>query len=225
MDVKLIQQSYEVYKESVAHSLYLKQADIKFTETAKKLWIGKDVARLPSVYFFNRYVKDLNITSNNLLTFGGLEDIEVKVLPRNNWVDKDFWKDQKDDVEDLSLSDLKCDFDFIMINQTFEHLIDIQAAIINIKRLLKSGGYFYANFPVINIPHGHPFNFFTGVSVQYIIYLCLKHNLNITRCGQWGNVDYINYIYRNLTWPDYTQINLDNDASRPCIGWVLAQKL
>jgi hypothetical protein len=67
--------------------------------------------------------------------------------------------------------------------------------------------------------------FFTGVAVQLVIYHCLQNNMNIINSGQWGNKEYIDYVYNHLTWPDYTKINLDNDIKRPCIGWVLAQKV
>jgi hypothetical protein len=225
MDLKLVQESYRVYQTSISHSVNFKKTDLKLTEAAKKLWSGKDVARLPAVYYFNKYVKELNLFPEKLLTFGGLNDIEVNVLPHKEWTDSDFWHNQKDDVEDLSLSELKAGFDMVLINQTFEHLTNIEAAICNIKNLLIKNGYFYANFPVINIPHGQPFNFFTGITLQYLIYLCLKHNLNIVRCGEWGNIEYVNYIYHNLAWPDYKQINIDNDPTRPCIAWILAQRI
>jgi SAM-dependent methyltransferase len=224
MDLELVKKSFNYYKDSLQHCKNFKFTDLKLTESAKEMWNGKDVARLPAVYFFNKYIKELQLFSKKLLTFGGLNDIEVKVLPHNEWVNSDYWQKQEDDVEDLSQSQLKTEFDFILINQTFEHLTNIEAAICNIKKLLVQGGYFYANFPVLNIPHGHPFNFFTGISTQYLIYLCLKYNLKIIRSGEWGNKDYINYIYSNLGWPDYKQINLDNDDTRPCIGWILAQK-
>lgn len=224
MNLNLVQQTHNLYQNNLSHCKDFKQSDLKMTEDAKKMWIGRDVARLPAVYFFNKYIKEINLYSNKLLTFGGINDIEVNLLPHKEWVDSDFWVDKRNDVEDLSLSPLDKNFDFIIINQTFEHLTSIESAISNIRDRLVSGGYVYANFPVLNIPHGHPFCFFTGIAVQYIIYLCLKYKFEIIRSGEWGNLSYIEHVYQTLTWPDYTQIGLDNDPARPCIGWVLAKK-
>jgi len=224
MNRDCILQSYQIYTNNLAHCSDFKQSYLKLSSNARETWIGKDVARLPALYYYTKYLKQYNLIAKKLLTFGGINDYESKLIPHKAWFDCDYWVDNKLDVEDLSNSNLDKDYDFCLINQTFEHLTDIGIAIKNINEHLVRGGYLYCNFPVLNIPHGEPFMFFTGVAVQLVIYHCLQNNMNIVNSGQWGNKNYIDYIYEHLTWPDYTQINLDNDIKRPCIGWVLAQK-
>jgi len=225
MNRDLAIQTYQMHLNNLEHCKNFKQEHLKLTTQTKQTWIGKDVARLPALYFYAKYVKQFSLQSKKLLTFGGINDYESKILPHKEWFDCDYWIDNKLDVEDLTNSNLDKDYDFCLINQTFEHLTDINKAIKNISNHLLPGGYLYCNFPVINIPHGEPFMFFTGVAVQLVIYNCLQNNFKVQISGQWGNKNYIDYIYEKLTWPDYTQIVLDNDIKRPCIGWVLAQKL
>jgi SAM-dependent methyltransferase len=225
MNLQLIHKSAEIHKQNLEHCSNFKQNDLKLSDGGKSFWIKRDVARLPATYYFNKYVKDYNLNSKKLLSFGGSDDVEAKILPINYWFNCDYWANHHYDVEDLSQSNLDIDFDFCLINQAFEHLTDIESAIKNIHNHLAKDGFLYCNFPVLNIPHAEPYLFFTGITVQYIIYLCLKHNFQIKISGQWGNQEYIEYIYKNLNWPDYTQINLDCDIKKPCIGWVLAQKI
>lgn len=225
MNLELVYKSYEIHNKNLTHCSNFKHDDLKMTEEAKKLWINHDVARLPSIYYFHKYIKEFKLEPKKLLSFGAKNDIEIKLLKHESWLDCDYWTNFRHDVEDLSAAQLDKDFDFCMINQTFEHLTNIESAIKNISDHLSKNGYLYCNFPVLNIPHAEPFLFFTGITVQYIIYLCIKNGFDIAMSGQWGNQEYIEYIYKHLTWPDYTKINLDVDIRKPCIGWVLAKKI
>jgi|GEM_PF-6856628 len=219
-----VQTVYNIHQQNLN---FCKEFDFNFVKnkiTDLNFWKNKDAARLPATFYFSQYVKQFNLTSKKLLSFGGLYDPECKMFPKDKWVDCDYWINDKHDIENLHDSNLDKDFDFCFANQIFEHLMEIEESIKNIKKHLITGGYFYSNFPVINIPHGEPFYFFTGITVQYIIYLLIKNNFKILVSGQWGNEDYIKHIYTYLSWPDYTQIKLNNDINRPCIGWVLAQK-
>lgn len=225
MDENLISKAYKTHTQNLKHCEEFRGSDLELSAEEKEFWGGKkDAARLPAVHFFKSYVKKFQLRAEKLLTFGGGNDPETKALPYTAWVDCDYWNNKTNDVEDLSKSSIDKDFDFCLINQTFEHLTNIEGAIKNVSEHLRPGGYMYANWPVLNIPHAQEHMFFTGITVQYIICMCLKYKLKIAVSGQWGSESYINYIYRNLAWPSYTEVNMDNDIKRPCIGWVLAQK-
>ena len=126
------------------------------------------------------------------------------------------------DVQELNLPEK--DYDFVILNQTFEHLVDISGAVKSVKDHLVTGGCFYANWPIINIRHMEPLHFFTGITQTYINYLLLYYGFEILECGTWGNRSYVNHIFEHQTWPDYTQIDVTNDLNVPCIGWILAKK-
>jgi SAM-dependent methyltransferase len=222
MNDTLIHKAHAISSSQMSKYKDFSSDSCKLTEAGEEFWTGKDVARLPAVYYFKEYIKKHGLAANKLLTFGGKDDIETKLIPHEKAVHCDYWIDKNHDVEDLQLEE--SDFDFCLINQAFEHLTDINISIKNIKDHLSVGGYLSANFPVVNIPHGFPYNFSTGVTTTYINYLCLQNNLEIIECGAWGNTDYINFIFRELTWPDYTQIDLRNNIDTPCIGWILAKK-
>ena len=185
---------------------------------------GMDCSRAIASLYFSNYQQKYNLKSEKLLSFSSENDIEAKILPIKEW--HNFMYDNNPDKFDIQGFDFEDkDYDFAFINQTFEHIVDPCSAIESLAKHLKSGGYIYGNWPVVNIRHMEPFHFFTGLTVSYINYLALYHDLEIIECGSWGNLNYLNQIFTNQTWPDYRQVsNLTNDCNCPCIGWGLYRK-
>jgi len=188
---------------------------------------GKDVPRAISYTHFREAVERYGIHPKKMLTFSAANDFEMQAIPHNKddaW-DNIVYEENPDahDVQSLNLPEK--DYDFTMLNQTFEHIVDPHAAIKNLYEHLRPGGYFYANWPIVNIRHAEPLHFFTGLTVTYINYLSLLVGFNILECGCWGNKHYIDFLFEHNSWPDYTQLpHLVNDMNCPCIGWILCQK-
>ena len=197
--------------------------DYKLTDSGKSSFLRKDVARMPAVLEFSKFNSKYSFHAKKLLSFSGRGDWECNMLSKDEWVDLSYDHDPiNNDVQVLNTPETG--FDFAILNQTFEHLVDPYSAIENIYKKLVSGGYFYANWPVLNIRHMEPLHFFTGLTVTYINYVLLKVGFEILECGTWGNQEYINYIFKHQAWPDFTEISLTNELNCPCIGWILARK-
>lgn len=196
-----------------------------YSESGLKYWKNKDVARYASVNYFNKYVKKYSLKSEKFLGFADAKnDIELSLLPHNIIISDDHNEGGRD-LEVLDDYNLDKDFDFCFLNQTLEHLAYPERAIKNIYNHLNENGYLYMNWPVLNIPHMQPLYFYTGITVVCIMRLAEDIGFKIIESGSWGNKQYIDFIYENFNWPDYSQISLNNEgANRPCIGWVLLQK-
>lgn len=224
MNTRQIQNLYNIHINNVSK---IENDDLNniYSGSGLKYWKNKDVARYASVNYFNKYVKKHSLKSEKFLGFADAKnDIEMSLLPHNIIVSDDYNTGGRD-LEVLDNYDLDKDFDFCFLNQTLEHLTYPERAIKNIYNHLSENGYLYMNWPVLNIPHMEPLYFYTGISVVCIMRLAEDIGFKIIESGSWGNKQYIDFIYENFAWPDYTQISLNNDGiKRPCIGWVLLQK-
>lgn len=219
-DIPLTYKAYQLFENSYQET---ENQTYPITGLNKNVFKNRDVARVPAVYNFNNYIKKHNLHANKLLSFAGKNDWECLILPKKLWHNFEFDENpEKHDVQTFNFQEK--DYDFCILTQTFEHIVDIPSSIEKIYEHLTPGGYFFCNWPVNNIRHYEPFHFFTGITVTYINYLMLKTGFNIVECGAWGNKEYIDFIFSKHIWPDYTQIDLKNDNQCPCIGWVLGQK-
>lgn len=181
-------------------------------------WEEKDFPRVIALLEFAEFIKDYSF--NRVLSFNGMSDPEYEFLVFKDFVNYDY---PEQDLHVLDLPDR--DYDFVMLNQTIEHLYNPILALKNIYRYLKIGGIFYANVPVNNIPHDTPLHFYTGVTATGLGAMVKLAGFDIIKIGQWGNKIYCRQMYDNL-WSDYTYHNEPgyNDLDCPLITWVFAVK-
>jgi SAM-dependent methyltransferase len=129
---------------------------------------------------------------------------------------------------DLHTFDLdEKDFDFILFNQTIEHLYNPFLSMSKLYEHLKPGGYLFTSVPTINIPHMIPFHF-NGYTPMGLCALMKTTGFNIVELGFWGNVDYIRYIFEKNNWPDYRELTRDgilkNEKDKEAQCWILVRK-
>jgi SAM-dependent methyltransferase len=188
-------------------------------------WEGKDVPRIPALLEFKEYSEKYNFNFEKVLSFNGDEDPEYEYINAKQIINYEYYADTVNhDLHTLNLKEH--DFDFIMINQTIEHLYNPVLCIENIYKHLRSGGIFYANVPANNIPHGVE-HYYTGITPLGLALMTKSAGFEILEIGQWGNLDYLKHIFDKNNWGDYTYSNLPfyNDINCPLITWVLAKKL
>ena len=90
------------------------------------------------------------------------------------------------------------------MNQTIEHLYNPTLCIENVYKHLKTGGIFYANVPANNIPHGVE-HYYTGIIPLGLALMTKSAGFEILEIGQWGNLDYLKYIFNQNNWGDNWQ--------------------
>lgn len=185
-------------------------------------WEGKDFPRVIALLEFKRYMEKYNFSFDRILSFNGLNDPEYEYLNFKELVNIQYEKDPiKNDIHTFKINEK---FDFIMMNQTIEHLYDPIRAIKNLYNHLNTGGIFYANVPANNIPHSEPFHYYTGITPVGLGVMTKLAGFEILEIGQWGNKEHLNKLF-NLGWIDYTSMeNTKNDRSCPMITWILAKK-
>lgn len=122
----------------------------------------------------------------------------------------------------------KNEFDFLLFNQTIEHLYNPFECIKQIYEILTPGGYVFTSVPTINIPHMTPIHF-NGYTPMGLAMLFRSVNFEIIEIGQWGNYDYIQKLWKYHNWPGYDSLNNNgivvNEEKNVCQCWILAKKL
>lgn len=190
-------------------------------------WEGKDFPRIPSLLEFERFTEKYNFQIQELLIFNGENDPELEILGNRvqNITNINYEQDPtNNDLHILSLN--KTDYDFVCLHQTLEHVTDPQTCILNIFNHLKPGGYLYINVPACNMPHSEPFHFYTGITPMGVATLGYRAGFNILEIGHWGNLEYMNILWNQKWWADYTMMQAPgyNDHNVPIITWGLFQK-
>jgi len=128
---------------------------------------------------------------------------------------------------DLHTLSIKEQFDFFLFNQTIEHLYNPLLAINNIFNSLKPGGYVFTSVPTINIPHITPFHY-GSYNPMGLAILFKSSGFEIVEMGQFGNLRYINHLFKHEGWPGYNTLNIngqiENEEQNVCQCWILAKK-
>src|SRR5262249_3488029 len=124
-------------------------------------WKGRDFARVISLLEFDRFVQEHNISAEKLLAINGSSDPELFFISHRKMLAADYDADsQRYNLHTLDLPEK--DFDFVMANQTLEHVYDPVLCLRNIYDHMRPGGILYFNVPVISILHSMPFHEYTG---------------------------------------------------------------
>jgi SAM-dependent methyltransferase len=188
-------------------------------------WEGKDFSRVISLLEFERYIEKYNFQIKDLLIFNGEGDPELELLQDRIQTMHNF--SYEDDTTNYDLHNLtleKTDYDFVCSHQTFEHIYNPYQCLVNIRKHMKKGGYFYVNVPACNVPHSEPHHFYIGYTPMGLATLAYQAGFKILEIGQWGNKEYMakNWL-RQPVWPEYRYLQNPgvNDFYTPVITWGL----
>lgn len=187
-------------------------------------WEGKDLPRVFALLEFERFIVMHQIRCNKGLAINGL-DPEWNYLPYKNVVQTQYLDNpEKYDLHVLNLDEK--DFDFVMVNQTLEHVWDPIRCLEKLYDHMVKGGILYLNVPANNIPHSTPWHYYTGFTPVGLGALVRAAGFKILSIGQWGNVEYLKKMFDTNSWPDYRQFKNPgvNDIDCPCITWIFAIK-
>ena len=191
-------------------------------DNKKWKWEGKDFPRISSLIYFIEMVQELHIEPQKMLSFNATHDPEIEYLKTSTLHNINYLDDKnKNDIHTFDL--LEKDYDFVMLNQTLEHLYNPFKALLNVYNHMKMGGYIYINAPSNNKPHDVPNHFYTGFTATGLGALLVESGFEVLRLGQWGNLEYLKKIFEK-GWTDYRENMWYNNKECPIICWVLARK-
>jgi SAM-dependent methyltransferase len=210
---------------------YFNKANQRYQSLSKEdkdKWFDKDFPRLASIFDFEDWVSKHQLKSVDNLMITCDTDPELEFVSSKNTTICDYSQDKKYDLHTLDL-DFK-EFDFIIFNQTLEHLYNPFIVMKNLYDHLKFGGYLYTTVPTLNIPHMIPFHFW-GITPIGLCMLSKSVGFEVLECGYWGNIEYVKYIFSKSRWPTTKDVMIDdgsitNDPTLTCQSqtWVLLKK-
>lgn len=189
-------------------------------------WEGKDFPRVISLLEFEDYSKKYCFYSKKLLTINGKNDPELLYIKKENQIDIEYSSDiNKYDLHNMDLE--QKDFDFVILNQTIEHLYNPNICMKTLNNHMVKDGLLYINAPSINIPHDTPFHYYTGITPIGLITMFIDNGFEVLDAGQWGNTEYVIKLFSEKRWPDYRMLNNPgiNEINCPVICWVLGRKI
>ena len=188
-------------------------------------WETKDFARIVPLLEFEKFIKTNNISSRKALAFNGINDPEWYYITCENIVEASYLSNKdKYDLHNLQLPE--SGFDFVMLNNTLEHVYDPIRCLRNIYRYMDPNGILYVEVPVNSMPHDTPWHYYTGFTPTGLGAMAVAAGFRILHIGQWGNHEYLQKMYATKDWPDYRQFANPgfNDLSHPISAWIFAIK-
>lgn len=197
----------------------------KLSNEEKSRWFTADFPRLASLFDYKDWINKYSLNHVSKLLSTCQTDCELEYITYDSITVCDYLQDKKYDLHTIDLDDK--DYDFIIFNQTLEHLYNPFISMKNLYDHLKPGGYLYTTVPTINIPHQVPFHFW-GITPTGLCALSASVGFEIMECGYWGNLSYINHIFSNFAWPYTSHVmtnnvikNVDHCQSQT---WILVKK-
>lgn len=126
---------------------------------------------------------------------------------------------------DICRDKLPQQFDLIIAEQVFEHILWPYRAGRNVYDMLQSNGYFLITTPFLIKVHDFPQDCsrWTETGMKYFLAEC-GFPLEYIRTGSWGNLE---SLVSNLNqWTTYLpgEHSLKNEKDYPLVVWALAQK-
>ena len=125
---------------------------------------------------------------------------------------------------DVCAGTLPRQFDLIIADQVFEHIDDPLAGAINVRKMLKPGGYALILTPFLLKVHGYPNDCsrWTERGLRNLL-LSAGFDVRAIRAESWGNkacaVANLRHGWRMYGWGK----NLDNDPTFTVMSWALAR--
>lgn len=218
------------YKKYVQKSPeYYKKADIeypKLSDEERRKLFNVDFPRVASLIDFKEWIIKYGLDKPESLLSTFKNDFELSYISCDNITYCPYTGGNNGDLHTLDLP--KKDFQFIIFNQTLEHLYNPFICMQNLFNHLKPKGYLYTTVPTINIPHMVPFHFW-GITPTGLCMLSKSVGFEICECGFWGNYEYLKYIFTKNEWPSNDAVfdlggNIQNTEVCQAQTWVLVQK-
>lgn len=194
----------------------------KYAPNEAQRYSRMDPPRAASIWDYKEWITKYKLrTGNSLLVT--CNDPEIVYLSYRQVTYAPF---PPHDLHTLNLE--KKDHDFVVFNQTLEHLYNPYLAMMRIRDHMKVGGYVFTSVPTINIPHMMPHHFW-GITPIGLCVLMASVGFEVCECGYWGNKKYIDYIFTHNNWPNYADVLTDgvftSDDVSQAQTWILARKL
>ena len=110
----------------------------KLSDSEKYEWSQKDFPRLASLFDYREWIEKYDLKHVNKLLSTCSHDFELKYITYDHVKFCEYFKDKKFDLHILDLEEKN--YDFIIFNQTLEHLYNPFISLSNLYNHLNKGG-------------------------------------------------------------------------------------
>lgn len=120
----------------------------------------------------------------------------------------------------------KEEFDLIIAEQVFEHVLRPDLAAASVFEMLRPGGLFVIDTPFLLKVHGHPYDLYRWTE-DGMRQLLETAGFTVTGTGSWGNREcLIADLSEGLGWTAYDPVlhSLRNEPQFPIVVWAFASK-
>lgn len=117
-------------------------------------------------------------------------------------------------------------FDLVIAEQVFEHVLRPDRAADNIHQMLRPNGYFVVSTPFLLKVHGYPLDLYRWTE-QGMRQLLEIAGFSVLTTGSWGNLDCLMAdMTPDLEWTTYNprKHSLNNQPQFPIVVWAFAKK-
>jgi len=220
----------ETYNKYVKKdTTYYNKANLKYnqlSDTEKSKYFPMDFPRVASIFDFKDWIVKYKLNNLKSLLSTCDKDPELEFLDIDNIFYYEYSGNGNGDLHTIDLE--KKNFDFIVFNQTLEHIYNPFVCMKNLYDHLTPGGYLYTTVPTINIPHMVPFHFW-GITPIGLCMLSKSVGFSIKECGFWGNYEYLGYLFTYGDWPNNDAVKDDTEYIKntdlcQAQTWILLQK-
>jgi SAM-dependent methyltransferase len=127
---------------------------------------------------------------------------------------------------DVCVGKLDKQFDIVIAEQVFEHLLWPYRAAKNVYEMIKPNGYFLISTPFLIKIHDYPQDCsrWTETGIKYFLAEA-GFNLENISTGSWGNIECVVSNFNQWTVYKNGFHNLENDPNLPIVVWALAKKV
>jgi len=118
------------------------------------------------------------------------------------------------------------EFDLIIAEQVFEHVLRPDLAAASVFEMLRPGGQFVISTPFLLKVHGHPFDLYRWTQ-HGMRQLLETAGFTVTGGGSWGNRECLAAdLTEGLEWTAYDPMrhSLHNEPQFPIVIWAFASK-
>lgn len=219
-DIVLLYESFVVKDESY----FRRFRDIRscFSDDEYAALEAVDPPRVVSLVDFKEWIAKYGLASGSQLLLTSRQDYEIRYL---NYEANTVAEYPPHDLHVLSLP--QHEHDFVLLNQTLEHLHSPLVALRRLRDHMREGGYIYITVPTINIPHMTPIHFW-GITPVGLCAMLVQAGFQICECGYWGNLKYIRYLFTRNRWPRIKDVltwgKLETNPGCQAQTWILARK-
>jgi hypothetical protein len=169
----------------------------------------------------------MNRTTQEWVNELGPDRLDVLEISGTGWQDRGFRSYQSAAYPEFDICSqaLPANFDLIIAEQVFEHLLWPYRAGRNVFQMVRPGGHFLMTTPFLYRIHDFPVDCsrWTELGVKHFLAEC-GFDIDQVRTGAWGNRECVKAFFEGYIPYQPGRHSLENEGEFPIVVWAMAQR-